>query len=406
MLNLLKVPKTHLTDFYDKARYALTWRLSLMFSMVIGVITIITFFANDGFYPYYFSVLSMVLLSMVYMYKTRKYKVVSLTISLGATLILIFSVVFIKDALHIIESLWMIVIVLMAYFTLGKVWGVIFLTINALLYFFYFNFLFENTVELRLSFTSLHVFIMSVEFAFSMFLIAFIMFQFSLVNSYAEMDKKKAFEALQREKNVVEAQNKEKTVLLQEIHHRVKNNLQVIISLLRIQSNELQKPVLKKCFDEAISRIMAMSLIHKKMYEKESLVNIDIVDYLNTLVDDLIQTNVTQSKIIYEVRADIERIGSKTIVPLALIINELVSNSLKHAFSDGGKIKLEIKNKDEGFFEMTYTDNGKWKNKNVKETSFGLQLIEVFTDQLEGSFEREIDESGTHYIFQLKSVDQ
>ena len=405
MIKYLKVPKTEHGDFYDKARYALTWRLSLMFSTVIALLTTLTFLANDRFYPYYFGVLGLVILSMLYMYKTRRYKFVSYTISIGSTLVLISSVVFVNDALHTIESLWMLVVVLFAYFTLGKTWGVIFLFINTALYFLYFNVLFVNTVDLRLSLTDLHVFIMSVEFAFSMFLIGFIMFQFGLVNSYAEKHKQKAFEALKKEKNVVEVQNEEKTVLLQEIHHRVKNNLQVIISLLRIQSNELKKPDLKQSFDEAISRIMAMSLIHKKMYENESLVNIDIVDYLNTLVEDLIITNVTNNDVDYEVKANVERIGSKTIVPLALIINELVTNSIKHAFEDGGKIKLEISKKEGEFFEMIYSDNGKWKSKS-KETSFGLQLIEVFSEQLDGSFERTVNEKGTHYIFQLKSVDQ
>lgn len=405
MISFLKVPKTEHGDFYDKARYALTWRLSLMFSTVIGLMTTLTFIANDRFFPYYLGILALVVLGIIYMYKTRTYKLVSYTISIGSTLVLIFSVAFIPDALHLIESLWMLVVVLFAYFTLGKMWGIIFLIINTALYIFYFNFLFENTIDLRLSLTELHIFIMSVEFAFSMFLIGFITYQFGVVNSYAEKHKKKAFEALKKEKNVVEEQNEEKTVLLQEIHHRVKNNLQVIISLLRIQSNELKKPDLKQSFDEAISRIMAMSLIHKKMYEKESLVNIDIIDYLNTLVDDLITTNATTNDIVYEVQADIERIGSKTIVPLALIINELVTNSIKHAFEEGGKITLEIKNKEGEYFEMHYYDNGKWKAK-AKETSFGLQLIEVFSDQLDGTFDRSVNDEGTYYIFQLKSVDQ
>jgi two-component sensor histidine kinase len=405
MIKYLKVPGTEHGDFNDKARYGLTWRLSIMFSTVIGVLTAITFLANDRFYPYYLGVLTLVVLGMFYMYKTKTYKLVSYIISIGATLILIFSVVFINDALHTVESLWMLVIVLFAYFTLGKTWGVVFLTVNVLLYFFYFNFLFENTKELRLNLTSLDVFIISVEFAFSMFLIAFIMFQFSLVNSYAEKHKKKAFEALQNEKRVVEEQNREKTVLLQEIHHRVKNNLQVIVSLLRIQSSKLKSKESIRSFNDAITRIMTMSLIHKKMYEKESLINIDIVDYLNTLIDDLIKANTTNGSVEYSVDASLKKIGSKTIVPLALIINELVSNSLKHAFKEGGKINLILEVIDNDYFKMTYSDNGIWKKKS-DESSFGLQLIEVFSDQLEGSFEREIDKKGTHYIFQLKSVDQ
>jgi two-component sensor histidine kinase len=392
-------------DFYDKARFALTWRVGIMFSIVISILTIITFIADDRFFPYYLGVLLLVVLSLMQMYKSRSYKIVSYLITIGATIVLVFSVAFINNALHIIESLWMVVVVLLAFFTLGNRWGVIFLMINATLYFLYFNFLFENTIELRLNMSGLHIFIMSIEYVFSMFLIGFIMFQFSLVNSYAEKHKNKAFDALKKEKRIVEQQNHEKTVLLQEIHHRVKNNLQVIISLLRIQSNELKNPDLKQSFNEAINRIMAMSLIHKKMYEKESLVNIDIVDYLNTLIEDLIQTNATNSKVAFTVNAEIEKIGSKTIVPLALIINELVSNSLKHAFEEEGRIKLTLKNLSDDYFELIYSDNGKWKT-NSNDTSFGLQLIDVFTDQLEGSVERKIEKNGTHYIFKLKSVDQ
>lgn len=405
MLNLLKVPKTHLTDFYDKARFALTWRIGVLFSAVISLLTILTYIEDDRFFPYYLAVLSVIVLALVFMYIKRTYKTVSLLVTVATVAILVFSVVFINDALHIIEPLWMIVIVLFSFFTLGNKWGTFFLVVNTTLYFIYFNYLFADYIDLRVQMTKLHVLLMSIEFAFSMFLIGYIMHLFSIVNSYAEKNKKKAFLALQIEKQVVEKQNKEKTALLQEIHHRVKNNLQVIISLLRIQSSKLKSQESIRSFNDAITRIMTMSLIHKKMYEKESLVDIDIVDYINTLVEDLIITNVTKDEILYKVNADIEHIGSKTVVPLALIINELVSNSLKHAFEDGGNIFLEIKNKNKKYFEMKYSDNGKWKDKS-KDTSFGLQLIEVFTDQLEGSFERKIDENGTHYTFQLKSVDQ
>lgn len=405
MLNLLKVPKTHLTDFYDKARFALTWRIGILFSAVILLLTVLTYIGDDRFLPYYLTVLLIVILALVYMYIKRTYKAVSFLITIGTGTVIVLSVVFVNDALHIIEPLWMIVIVLFSFFTLGNKWGTFFLVVNVVLYFIYFNYLFADDIDLRVQITRLHVLLMSIEFAFSMFLVGYIMHLFSIVNSYAEKNKIKAFKALQKEKQVVEKQNKEKTALLQEIHHRVKNNLQVIISLLRIQSSKLKSQESKRSFNDAVTRIMTMSLIHKKMYEKESLVSIDIVDYLNTLVEDLIQTNVTKDQVQYKVKADIERIGSKTIVPLALIINELVSNSLKHAFEEGGEISLEIKNKDKAYFEMTYSDSGTWKNKS-EDTSFGLQLIEVFTDQLEGSFEREIDKNGTHYIFQLKSVDQ
>ncbi|MEX2484472.1 MAG: sensor histidine kinase [Brumimicrobium sp.] len=405
MINYLKVPKTKLTDFYDKARFALTWRIGIIFSIVIIVLTILTYLGDNRFFIYYASVSLLILASVLYMYYFRLYKLVSKAITIGASLVILFSVIFVNDALHIIEPLWMIVLVLYSYFTLGKIWGNSMLFLNAALYFIYFNFLFHETIELRVKASDLHIFLMSIEFAFSMFLIGYIMFQFTLVNSYAEKLKKRAFEELQAEKIIVEEQNEEKTVLLQEIHHRVKNNLQVIISLLRIQSSELKSAESRQSFNDAISRIMTMSLIHKKMYEKESLVDIDISDYLSTLIDDLIRTNLTTGEVKYQVDASLKQIGSKTIVPLALITNELVSNSLKHAFESDGFIKLSLSKYKDDFFEMKYSDNGKWKDES-SEPSFGLQLIEVFTEQLEGTYQRTITESGTHYTFHLKTLDQ
>lgn len=157
-------------------------------------------------------------------------------------------------------------------------------------------------------------------------------------------------------------------------------------------------------FNDAISRILTMSLIHQKMYEKDSLVDIKIENYLKTLVDDLVNTNVTSMKVEHHITSSLESVGAKSIVPLGLIINELVSNSLKHAFSEQGMIELNIEPLNSSKMKMVYFDNGQWKESN--EASFGLQLIEVFTDQLEGSFERTVDETGTTYIFEFSNIDE
>ena len=124
---------------------------------------------------------------------------------------------------------------------------------------------------------------MSVEFVFAMVLIGFIVKQFIHVNEYAENMRSNAFEALKSEKIVVEKQHVEKTVLLQEIYHRVKNNLQVIISLLGIQSQELKSEEARKSFNEAISRVMTMSLIHQKCTNAKSF---HVLIYKNTSLLD------------------------------------------------------------------------------------------------------------------------
>jgi two-component sensor histidine kinase len=263
-------------------------------------------------------------------------------------------------------------------------------------------FLFTDTIDVRVIKSQKQNVMMTIEFIFAMFLIGYVMYQFGIVNAYAREKSEKAFLELKTEKKIVERQNQEKTVLLQEIHHRVKNNLQVIISLLRIQSNELKSKETIQSFDDAISRIMTMSLIHQKMYQKDSLVDINIADYLNTLMQDLINTNSTTEKVNYKIHSTMESVGAKSIVPLGLIINELVSNSLKHAFSNKGKIGLNIEPIEESKMKLTYFDNGIWKENN--KSSFGLQLIDVFTDQLDGHFQRESNSKGTTYVFEFPNV--
>ncbi|MGM0479295.1 MAG: sensor histidine kinase [Bacteroidota bacterium] len=401
-MKLLKVPETNLPDFYERAKFALAWRIAVMFTLVVFFLTLTTLLTGDRFFPYYVAVLLFSVFSVIYLYWSRSYKRVAQIMLCGATAVIISAVLMVRDAIHVIEPLWMTVVILAAFFTLNRQWGTFFLVINTGLYATYFLFFMDETRVERFEASAQHVVIMSVEFGFAMFLIGYIMYQFNIVNNYARVHSDQAFTQLKEEKNIVERQNKEKTVLLQEIHHRVKNNLQVIISLLRIQSSELKSDEARQSFSDAISRILTMSLIHQKMYERESLANIDVQDYLNTLIDDLIRTNAHQSDISYEVRASLENVGAKSIVPLGLIINELVSNSLKHAFAGRGTISIELKASSEGRATMIYSDDGNWKP--PSSASFGLQLIDVFTEQLEGSVERNTSDSGTFYTFEALNI--
>jgi hypothetical protein len=271
MKRLFTVPKNDFDEFYDRARFALTWKICWMFALVIGVIIALSVFAKDAFYPYYISELSLIFGALIYMRIYGKYKLVSIILMSGAAGIIVGAVFFVPNTAHIIEVLWMLIIALYVFFALGSWFGYLFLAITAAIFITYFNtFFYSNLLNIK-EITSLQWNVMSVEFAFAMVLIGFIVRQFVEVNEYAESMRSKAYDALKSEKIIVEKQHIEKTVLLQEIHHRVKNNLQVIISLLRIQSQELKSEEAKKSFNEAISRIMTMSLIHQKMYEREEL---------------------------------------------------------------------------------------------------------------------------------------
>jgi two-component sensor histidine kinase len=159
----------------------------------------------------------------------------------------------------------------------------------------------------------------------------------------------------------IKASLKEKEVLLSEIHHRVGNSLQVIYGLLNIQSDFIED---KKCIDVfrgCQNRIMSMSLVHKTIYKSKDFTRINFHDYISRLTAKLFQSFDTDTdNSALRIDVDDEYIAVDTAIPCGLIINELVSNSLKHAFPDGrkGEIKIELHTADENTFELVVSDNG------------------------------------------------
>jgi two-component sensor histidine kinase len=242
------------------------------------------------------------------------------------------------------------------------------------------------------------------EICICMFVIGYIIYNFIQTTSYAEQKLREVNEVLNSQYKLIHSQNEEKTVLLQEIHHRVKNNLQVITSLLRLQSSEIDSEKTKSQFNDAINRVMTMSLIHQKMYLEKNLSQIDTSDYFKTLIEDLIHSSSVKIPIDLKINSELKRVGTKTIVPLALLVAELVSNSLKHAFEKEGKISVYIGPEINRKFQMEFLDNGNWKTRK-NESSFGLQLIETLNDQLEGTYTRKSTETGTKYHFNLSNLD-
>lgn len=247
---------------------------------------------------------------------------------------------------------------------------------------------------------------MGFEFCISLSLVGYILHQFIFMKNHAEMELRLMNDALRKEKEIVESRDKEKTILLQEIHHRVKNNLQIVMSLLRMQSTSIESPEAKEHFNDAINRILTMSLIHQKLYESENLSAVDLSEYIESLTTDILRSTGVSKTIEKSFHIEVPAIGMKTLVPIALIITELISNSAKHAFgeTENPRIELIVRVKSNSLnLEMLYSDNGKWKP-STKE-SFGTQLIEALTEQLDGEFTIDTSENGTAYLFLLSNLD-
>lgn len=182
---------------------------------------------------------------------------------------------------------------------------------------------------------------------------------------------------------------KEKEVLLKEVHHRVKNNLQIISSLLNLQSKYIKDDQALEMFKESRNRIRSMTLIHEKLYRSKDLANLDVAEYIQNLSSNLFRS-YSAGRVNLKTQVDDILLGIDTAIPCGLIINELVSNSLKHAFPDKqGEILVNL-HRDDGKFTLTVSDNGVGFPEHVdfrNTDSLGLQLVCTLTDQLDGAIE-------------------
>ncbi|RJR19244.1 MAG: hypothetical protein C4581_05095 [Nitrospiraceae bacterium] len=208
---------------------------------------------------------------------------------------------------------------------------------------------------------------------------------------------------------------REKEVLLKEIYHRTKNNMQVITSLLNLQSTQIDDPRYVTLFDDSRNRIASMALVHEKLYRSKNLSNIDFKDYVSSLANGLLTFYGKSARSVsFTVNAGGIVLGIDTVIPCGLIINELVSNSLKHAFPEGrgGRILIELNNTYAGEnrnseYELTVGDDGIGLSKDIdirNTKSLGLQLVTNLTmHQLRGSIELRRNE-GTVFNIRFREL--
>lgn len=192
----------------------------------------------------------------------------------------------------------------------------------------------------------------------------------------------------------LEASLKEKDVLMREIHHRVKNNMQIIISLLRLQAKYIEDKRCADIFNECEKRIMSMAYLHEQLYNSKDLSMICSKEYINRLTNELfISYNINPSKIRLDINIEDVFIGIDTAIPCGLIINELVTNAIKYAFPEDktGEIKIGISSITDDEFEIMISDNGIGIPEEIDlngAASLGLQLVySLVTKQLGGRIE-------------------
>lgn len=209
--------------------------------------------------------------------------------------------------------------------------------------------------------------------------------------------------ARKRVEEEINASLKEKEILLQEIHHRVKNNMQIISSLLRLQSDSIEDEQYHEMFKDSQNRIITMSLVHEKLYQSSNFSEINFGEYIRDITNNLAQSYCRHGITLTIDTEDI-LLGINFAVPCGLIINELVTNSLKHAFPAGkeGEIKVSLHPKDDNMIELIVSDNGvgipaDFDIDSADQKSLGLRLVKILTEnQLRGEIDL-IRNAGTKF---------
>jgi two-component sensor histidine kinase len=201
---------------------------------------------------------------------------------------------------------------------------------------------------------------------------------------------------------------REKEVLLKEVHHRVKNNLQIISSLLDLQSQRIQERQVQEMFRSSQNRIRSMALIHEELYKSKNFAQVNLTQYISELTTSLLQTYAINPDNI-ELKLNLDEIYSNLdiAIPCGLILNELISNALKHGLNGGTKGKIWIELESEGNQINLVVGNDEPNSQKFldfkSKKSLGFQLVEILVKQLEGQMEIE-QSQGTVFKISFSSL--
>lgn len=205
--------------------------------------------------------------------------------------------------------------------------------------------------------------------------------------------------------NQLDIKNKQNELLLKEIHHRVKNNLELVKSLISLQSAHLEDSATKDVMIASQNRVQSMGIIHQKLYQGENLGSIEMKDYFLNLGEGILDTFNAENKVKIECTMENLELDVDTAVPIGLIVNELLTNALKYAFPENrdGTIKISLSQLTPETLSLKVADNGVGKIIGLSPmgTGFGSKLIDLLTQQLNGSM-IENNENGTLVEFHFK----
>lgn len=389
------------SNHYEKVRYRLVLSLALMMFLLLGISSANNYFTKGQNVIPTVCAAIVGLTAFIVVRITKKYRFVGIMTSVFNTVIISVTFLFLSS-LNYATPMWMVLNSVFTFFILNRIWGVAILSIQSGVFIYYILFIHaDNLKSYTRDFNEV-----SLNFAIE-FSIILLFFGYMLALYLSAVRKSEAYftatnQLLNDKNELILKKNNESEVLLKEIHHRVKNNLQIISSLLRLQANSNPESGNEK-FNEAINRVNAMAIIHERMYKTDMLSDFDLEQYLSGLIESLLKNYDLKNKVVVNYNVTLKEISSKSLVPVALLLNELITNSIKHAFNEteNPQISIIVAPISEKDFLIEYTDNGSWKE--GSNDSLGMEIVSAMTSQLEGTQTRVSNDSGTFYIFKLNN---
>lgn len=372
---------------------------SSIFAAIFGMICFF-FLKMDGVIPYTFLAYAFVNLLNTLLYAKHKnliltYNLTSILSMNGAVIITIYS--------GGIESpfIFVLAIIVFAGYVTTKVFGQLYLILNLAvltILFLYdkgeFN-LVENTVP---------------EQYRDWFAYLSAVFAVYLLGGVFGRNLLRAHHKLYKSRNEIQDRIDEKETLLKEVHHRVKNNLQTVSSLLSLQSRAIADEKIANIIKSSQNRVVSMAMVHEMLYKRDDyLSKIELKPYVQELCDYLVRSvKGGDSQIKMHLDIDDHKLSIDTVIPLGLIINETITNALKYGIVDGkGEIHVAVHKIGDNRFEMFLGDNGIGYSEDINPkttNSLGLKLIYNLARQLRGTISRDYDKKGTYYRIEFEEV--
>ncbi len=326
---------------------------------------------------------------------TLTYNIVSIMTLTGASIITLYS--------GGINSpfIFVLALIVVAGYVSTKAYGTLYLNLNLLIIILIYS---QSIVDF--SFVSNVI----PEKSKNIFALISVLFSVYLLGGVFGKNLLHAHHNLYKTKNELEEKIKEKETLIKEVHHRVKNNLQTISSLLSLQSRSTTDKEVRNLLKSSQNRVISMAMVHEMLYMREDLSKIEYKSYVQELAEYLVRSvKGTSSNITLDIDIPEVKLNIDTAIPLGLLINETVTNALKYGIIDEnkGKIGIKLRQDEANEFLLNIGDDGIGFSETItykNSKSLGLKLIHNLVRQLQGSILRDFSKNGTHYIIKFKEV--